>query len=136
MTITFSDNLTGQLDDAGTLTISGTGDMECRPQLDLLDCPFLVKKIVIESGVTSIGYETFSGCRNLTSFTIHDGVKKIGANAFSDCRNLTSLTIHDGGEKIDAGAFSGYTNLTIYYPAGRVFEEILYAGNVVELIAY
>lgn len=62
---TYGDNLTWTLDDAGKLTISGTGAMEeCFvPWYGLRDS---VKTVVIENGVTSIGEGAFDGCTSLS----------------------------------------------------------------------
>ena len=52
-----------------------------------------IKSVVIPNGVTSIGREAFSGCKNLTSITIPDSVTSIGFSAFYSCTSLTSITI-------------------------------------------
>ena len=104
-------NVTWTLDDNGTLTISGTGDMA-----DYYSSPFSdnsnIKSVVIENGVTSIGNYAFNGCSGLTSVTIPDNVTSIGLCAFSDCSSLTSVTIPDNVTSIGIGAFSGCSSLT------------------------
>lgn len=52
-----------------------------------------VKKIVIETGLTSISDNTFSGFQNLTEVNIKPGLKSIGAKAFCYCENLKKITI-------------------------------------------
>ena len=47
-----------------------------------------IKKVVIEDGVTSIGYKAFNQCSNLTSVTIPDSVTWIGRIAFQSCISL------------------------------------------------
>ena len=47
--------------------------------------------VVISNGVTSIGDNAFSSCRNLTSVTIPGSVTNIGYAAFSACTGLTSV---------------------------------------------
>lgn len=73
------DNATYTLDDNGVLTISGTGKMKDYYTAQVL--PFykndLIKSIVIEDGITSIGYNFFNGCTNLTSIKIPESVTKI-----------------------------------------------------------
>ena len=97
----------------GTLTISGTGDMEGAPWLSQSD---EIKKVVIKDGVTSIGEYAFSGCSGLTSLTIPNSVTSIGKSAFSGCSGLTSVTIPNSVTSIGYSAFSycsGLTSLTI-----------------------
>ncbi len=109
------DNLTWKLDADGTLTINGTGAMK-NYDYDSNQSPVYnnsdVKKIVIEDGVTSIGYSTFSYCSSLTSITIPDSVTSIGYAAFSYCRSLTSITIPDSVTSIGSHAFYNCTSLT------------------------
>jgi len=45
--------------------------------------------------VTSIGYEAFNRCYNLTSVSIPNSVTSIGDNAFYGCNDLTSVRISD-----------------------------------------
>ena len=108
-------NLTWKLDADGTLTISGTGAMKDynaddnpSPATQKKDS---VKKVVIEDGVTSIGYEAFS-YTSLKSITIPDSVTSIGESAFSGCCSLTNITIPDSVTCIAYAAFGGCTNLT------------------------
>ena len=112
---TCGENLTWALDDAGTLTISGTGDMEdylthrydgkeitTAPWREYYDT---MKSVVIEAGVTSIGNWAFSWCSSLTSVTIPDSVTRIGNDAFSWCISLESMTIPDSVTSIIDGTF-------------------------------
>ena len=114
---TCGENLTWTLDDAGTLTISGTGEMENYNDYWNNYSPWYsnrtsVKKIVIENGVTSIGEYAFYYCTKLTSVTIPDSVTSIGYSAFEDCTSLTSVTIPDSVTSIGNYAFYYCTKLT------------------------
>ena len=75
----------------GILTISGTGDME-QDQITFSwpwsDYRKKITQVIIEEGITSIGYYAFSGCTNLTSVTIPSSVTSIGEEAFYDCNSL------------------------------------------------
>ena len=102
---TCGENLTWTLDDAGTLTISGTGAMDI--MLEWNGRGDDIKSVVIGDGVTSIGDGAFKHCINLASVTIPDSVTSIGDNAFDDCRNLASVTIPDSVTSIGANVFQG-----------------------------
>ena len=108
------DNVYWTLDDNGTLTISGTGDMW---DWDWNTSPWFkncadIYKVIVKSGVTSIGIFSFYGCENLTSVNMADGVKKIGCFAFDGAYKLKSIVIPKGTQKIDARAFGGCKSLT------------------------
>ena len=71
---TCGDNLTWELDDNGTLTIRGMGNMEdygwwnAAPwESNRSD----IKTVVIQDGVTTIGWYAFEGCSGLTLSLIH-----------------------------------------------------------------
>lgn len=68
--------------------------------------------VVIPDSVTSIGWEAFSGCTDLTSITIPDSVTNIGYEAFRGCTGLTSITIPNSVTSIDNRAFYNCTGLT------------------------
>ena len=68
--------------------------------------------VTIPNGVTSIGFDAFSGCNNLTSVIIPDSVTSIGSDAFEDCENLESVTIGAGVTSIESDSFSGCSSLT------------------------
>ena len=108
-------NLTWKLDADGTLNISGTGAMKDYDS-DSNPSPIYnnsdVKEVVIEDGVTSIGYATFTGCSSLTSITIPDSVTSIGYATFTGCSSLTSITIPDSVTSIGYATFAGCSSLT------------------------
>ena len=104
------DNLTWTLDDSGTLTISGEGEMTSSPSWSSY-CD-KISSVVIESGVTSIANRAFSYCSRLTSVTIPGSVTSIGNAAFLGCYNLESVTIPDSVTSIGTDAFTRCDNLT------------------------
>ncbi len=108
-------NVTWTLDDAGKLTISGTGNMT--NYFVFSDVPWYslrasVKTVVVDNGVTSIGFGAFGDCTSLTSITIPNSVTSIGYLAFAYCTRLTSISIPDSVTSIDTDAFIGCTSLT------------------------
>lgn len=103
------DNLTWTIDDEGTLTISGTGEMnqfECSSD----NMPWsskkpLIQNVIISYGITNIGNAAFYNCENLTAVVIPDTVTSIGDSAFYGCSQLTSITIPDTVDFIGSSAF-------------------------------
>ena len=98
--------ITWDLSDDGTLTISGT-DM---PDYRWGTYPWYsqrgkIKEIVIEDGVTSIGAYAFYNCQNIVSVTIPNSVSSIGYRAFSGCSGLTSITIPNSVSSIGRETF-------------------------------
>ncbi len=125
------------LDNEGTLTISGTGEMkdwnyDNRPpwyeqreyiQTITLDGNITsigdyafdgfgkLSEIIIPDSVTQIGNYAFFCCRNIKNISIGDGVKQIGSYAFMDCYNLESITIGKSVTSIGFDVFDGCDSL-------------------------
>ena len=59
------------LTDDGTLTISGTGAM-CDWEEPWREFEYQINRVVIESGVTTVGSNAFSNCDNLTAVELPD----------------------------------------------------------------
>ncbi len=125
------ENLTWTLDSEGTLTISGEGEMYGNRFDSIAE---KIKSIIIEDGVTSIGYRAFSvcpalksvtvgntleiinmssfyGCSNLESVTLGNSIKTIGYEAFYGCSSLKTILIPESLTQIDGGAFYGCSSL-------------------------
>lgn len=116
---TCGDNLTWTLNDEGTLTISGTGDIYERHSWNVDKA--LVKEIVISAGVTSIGVHSFTDFEALTAVTFEADSKltAIGGEAFMRCSNLTSISIPNGVTIIEPYTFNNCSNLTsVIIPEG------------------
>ena len=115
-------NITWRLTEDGTLYISGQGDMpdyynndeEKRPWKDKI-----IKTVIIEEGVTSIGANAFVGCSNLRRVEISNGVTDIESRAFAECSNLKNMKIPEGVTSISWGAFFECSSLeSIEIPDG------------------
>ena len=109
------DNLTWELTDDGTLTISGTGAMKDYDSNSLF-VPWYrertsIKSIIIQNSVTSIGNHAFNGCTGLTSVDISDRITAIGEYSFYGCTGLTDVDIPDSVTTIGNNAFNNCTNL-------------------------
>ena len=104
------------VESTGTLTISGTGDMESYASFSKTPWSAYsssIKKVVINNGVTTIGEMAFFFCTGLTSVTIPNSVTSIGNYAFRQCTGLTSVTIPNSVTSIGEDAFSECTGLRI-----------------------
>ena len=105
------DKLTWTLTSNGTLTISGEGEIKSYADDEWEDRKSEIKKIVIESGVTTIGYSAFTGCTSLTDVVIPDSVTCIDNNAFLRCTNLSEISLPDSVIRLGSGVFEDCTNL-------------------------
>lgn len=114
-----SSGLTWQLDTAGTLTISGSGDMDdyAPAASGGSTAPWggsaaSIRAIVIEPGITGVGAFAFYGCSALSgSLTLPDGVLRIGESAFRDCGSLTEIVFPASLVQIGSAAFSACSSL-------------------------
>ena len=101
----------------GVLTVSGSG--ECTNAWMNNYSPNNVTKIVIGSGITSIGKAAFQGCAYVKSVDIANGVTKICRGAFTQCWALESVIIPTSVNTIEMTAFgnaiSGSTMNDVYY---------------------
>ena len=109
------DNLTWVLTVDGTLTISGSGEME--NYTDSSVAPWYsnrtkILSAVVEPGVESVGNYAFYSCLKLASVSLPGGVKSIGESAFQDCAKLTAVEIPEGVTSIGGSAFDGCSSLT------------------------
>ena len=111
----------------GTLTISGTGEMnDVALGADAPWEPFAdsFTKIVVESGVTTIGDYTFTDLAGVTEVTLPDTLTSIGLYAFGGCESLQGITI-PSCESIAHGAFRGCENLAY----ALLPENLTYIGQ-------
>lgn len=111
---TLETGLSWELDDEGTLTISGTGDM---PYCGYSMFPWYEKreqiaKVVIDSGVTGISSLAFYRYKALKTVNLGSGLKKIGLAAFSGS-GLTAVEIPDSVETIENKAFAECASLAL-----------------------
>ena len=113
---TCGDNLTWTLDDAGVLTITGTGEMTGAPWESYKDS---IKSVVIGDGVTRICDDAFREYSEMTEIIIPNSVTQIGSYAFLGCSGLKGISLPGSVKKIELGAFAGCKGLTeITIPSG------------------
>lgn len=98
-----------------TIDIPGYGPIE-------MTITHYVEKIVVGSGITSIGFASFENATKLTNVELPSTVTKIGPNAFNKCKALETLIWEGISENlnIDKTAFAG---------TGLVQDGILYIGT-------
>lgn len=115
-------NVTWTLDDAGTLTIRGSGrmnDYNMNLRSPWYQNRTQIQKVVIEEGVTNVGKRAFAEC-DVTSVTIPDSVTSIGPYSFSNCTDLEEIAFPSGVTFIDDGAFFNCKSLTRVVIPGNV----------------
>jgi hypothetical protein len=122
---TCGSNLTWVLECDSTLRISGTGMMS---DFGYSSQPWqlvstLIKHVVIEEGVTSIGNYAFYAMKKIETVTNPSTLKTIGTMAFHSCSGLESINFPNGLTSIGRnttghGPFYGCHSLkSIYIPA-------------------
>ena len=150
MSGTCGENVTWNFNaDSGTLTISGEGAMEdfSKQPVPWASQSDNIKHVVIKSGVTTIGSNSFMSCENLKSVSIPEGVTTIGDRAFSQsglksivipasvtmigpsvhevfyqCYNLENITVKSGNtvyKSIDGVLYTADGTTLIQYPQNK-----------------
>ena len=129
-------DLTWTLDNAGVLTITGTGEMNDDPwRWNFTDS---LKSVIIADGVTSIYGSAFDGCKAITEVSIPNSVTEIGACAFENCSSLKKIDIPDSVTSMDYAVFSGCSSLTninipsdVYVMGSHIFKDCTALTSVV-----
>lgn len=122
----------------GVLTISGTGPMKdyeayydnkqgskYAPWYDFLKGAPNVKKVIIKSGVTSIGNYAFYNCQELEEVVIEGDIEKIGNYAFYQCKKLKQFSLPDSVVSIGGSSFSYCNSFTSF----KVSSNLEFIGN-------
>lgn len=137
---TIGDNLKWAFAD-GTLTISGTGEMEHADgnsgyawgtDNNTLDRS-LIKKVVVEEGVTSLGEYIFWDCLSLTEVNLPNSLTTLRKECFYSCTALKSITLPDNISMIDESAFEECNALeTVTFPKSlkEVSTKAFYSCNL------
>ena len=99
--------------DGTVLTISGNGAMADYGYHSDDSAPWgrNITKVIIKSGITSIGDYAFFGCAGLTSVTIPNGITSIGSYTFELCTGLKNVIIPNSVTSISPHIFGGCTKL-------------------------
>ena len=111
------------LDEAGTLTVTGSGAM---PDLDdSAASPWYelreeVVRIVISEGITAVGNRSFRFFDKLEELSLPATLKRVGDGAFGNCPALAALTLPEGLQRIGKSAFAACSSLTEITVPGSV----------------
>lgn len=99
-----------------TLVISGNGEMRdwYDENIDWHNNQYtdVIKNVIVEDGVTSIGEGAFAGGRGLVKIKILERITSIKGGMFYECRSLTNIEIPEGVTSIGYRAFSRCSSLT------------------------
>lgn len=119
-------NITWSLDDAGKLTISGSGKMYNNSgeggRFNGWDSE--IKSVVISGKITYIGAYTFQNCTKLTSVSIPASVTSIGSCAFIGCTSLKKVSGGKNLTSIGSYAFKGCTSLSSFTISSAKLKKI------------
>ena len=78
-----------------------------------------VTSVSMPEGITSIGFEAFSGCQNLESVTLPESLTTLGNEAFRSCKSLKAVKIPSGVTVIPSSCFSECSSLeSVTIPEG------------------
>ena len=145
------DHITWTLDEEGTLTLSGSGPMyDYDVETPWYDYNHLLKKIIINKGITSIGKRAFTASNAITvdladsvtsigenafasteleNVWIPENVKTIGDHAFYSCNKLKFVTFGKNVQLIDSKSFGACGNLAAVFFLGipeTIAEDTFY----------
>ena len=107
-TATYGSGNTGYSISGSTLTISGKGDMKNYSSFSATEWDSkkdTIKKVIINSGVTSLGDYAFAQLRNLETVSIPNTVTKIGTATFYECNSLQTVTLPSSVKTLGSYAF-------------------------------
>ena len=106
----------------GVLTISGTG--ETPDYGNGANAPWYayrnqIYSVVVEEGITGLGYAAFSDLSNVTTVDLPTSLTKLGAYCFYNCSSLENIDLPEGLQKLEGYSFYGCESLTsIVIPEG------------------
>ena len=70
-----------------------------------------LKKVVLCSGVQSIGQKCFFGCTELAEVELPESLRKICMMAFGHCGSIEKIRLPEGLHELEPSAFDGCRNL-------------------------
>lgn len=133
------DNVYWSFDEAtGTLTISGTGEMNhfsSSSRVPWYHIKGNITKIIVEEGVTTISDYAFSSCSNATEISLPDGIISLGYRAFYEC-GISSIVIPSGILNFGGSVFARCSSLTnVKIPDGTTYIAEDMFSNCTNLVS-
>lgn len=127
------------VEDGTTLRIYGTGAIpDWKPIIEDEDLASSITAIVIESGITRIGGNPFTGMKNVTSLQIPDTVTSIGGYVFGPFESIVPI-IPATVTEIDQSAFAWCSVSDVIIAADNpnytCVDGVLYNKDMTTLIA-
>ena len=110
-----------------------------------------ITKVYVQSGITSIGENTFYGCTGIKQVVIHEGVTFLGKKCFGACTGIeevilpSTITTMDGIGSTNNIPFTGCTAITkvtipqyvtsnklsgAFYGSYQKIEEVKFSGTI------
>ena len=135
-------NLTWTLDDNGTFTISGTGEMYDYYYYGgnpWFAQKILIQRVVVNVGVKKIGQRAFQYCERLSEIILPAGLEEIGKEAFLCCKKLKSVTFPPSVVSIGQLAFymcESLTSVTIPPSVRRIGYDVFFGCKNLARIYY
>lgn len=115
------DNITWNLDAAGTLTITGTGNFygaDSEHYLPWRQFAHYIVNVTISDGIATVPDCAFQNCDYLESVTLGRNVQSIGKEAFENCSRLTDIPNAGGLKTISEASFAHCPALSDFDFAG------------------
>lgn len=104
----------------GTLTITGTGEMDDFPEgAPWAEHKDAIETVIISGGITYIGAYSFSDYDKLTDVQFGKDVYEIGERAFFSCDGLTEVHLPASFKVFGPSSFMGCTKLKVFHCEGK-----------------
>ncbi len=100
--------VTYSLTNDGILTISGEGDMiNFHSGLTPPWANDVIRKVIVEEGVTSIGNQAFNGRDGILEISLPDSLLTIGGRAFNNCCSIREIILPANLQSVGNSSFDG-----------------------------
>lgn len=133
-------NLFWNVDTTGILTISGSGPMAHYRDVQDPSNPYVdgypwhtqkdaITTVQVNSGVTTLAEQAFSGLKNLKSVQLPAGLTTVGNAALAFCANLTRVTFPAGVASIGKDVFwDSAVNTITFQGSAPTFDSAAFTG--------